>query len=634
MPLRFEAITDRARGAASIQQTQRRLVERYLAHASSSTSLDLELGYTLFELLLPQAFKEGAPDRRKLAVLLDESAARFPWELLHDRNDPGSRPVAVETGMIRQLMTSGDDARAIHTRENKALVIGNPGAASSVFPDLPGAEAEATEVVELLRKDGFTITQLIGSDASPDRVVPELLRAWRILHIAAHGVVDYQAPGSTDKVTGVVLDGDVFITPAEINCIRSMPELVFINCCHLGQTLRTPFHELAANIGTQFIKNGARAVVAAGWAVDDGAARTFATRFYKDMLDGMEFGDAVLRARQEVYEGHGATNTWGAYQCYGDPGFRLRRLSNTASPVAPVAPNEAAYRVASIARQAHSATKAERTRLAGELERLVSMFPAPWLRMSAVCGALGTAYGEVGDFPKAIDFYTRALMDERANVSLQAVEQMANLMARSAPVESTRDVLERVRQLLGSLLAFAETAERHSLMGSLHKWRAKVLAGADRRQALEDARAEYSRAYAIKVANQDTDTWYPLANAVAVEIVLGWSSHAAGPPEGLAELTRQAASMANRANTIWELGLAGDHGLLVGLAAGAFAPQAISDIKDAYRVALRGGASHREVESMRAHIEFFERMVETEARSHERDPLLVTLADIKASLDD
>jgi len=37
------------------------------------------------------------------------------------------------------------------------------------------------------------------------------------------------------------------------------------------------------------------------------------------------FGDAVLAARQATWSAHPGANTWGAYQCYGDPGFRLQR---------------------------------------------------------------------------------------------------------------------------------------------------------------------------------------------------------------------------------------------------------------------------------------------------------------------
>ena len=46
------------------------------------------------------------------------------------------------------------------------------------------------------------------------------------------------------------------------------------------------YHRLAASFATELIDIGVRAVVACGWAVDDGAASTFATTFYDRMLVG------------------------------------------------------------------------------------------------------------------------------------------------------------------------------------------------------------------------------------------------------------------------------------------------------------------------------------------------------------
>ena len=55
------------------------------------------------------------------------------------------------------------------------------------------------------------------------------------------------------------------------------------------------------------------------------------------MLDGGDFGSAVRAARRTTYRHE--SNTWGAYQCYGDPGFRLlmdvgvrRRVTGAAYP--------------------------------------------------------------------------------------------------------------------------------------------------------------------------------------------------------------------------------------------------------------------------------------------------------------
>ena len=45
------------------------------------------------------------------------------------------------------------------------------------------------------------------------------------------------------------------------------------------------------------------------------------------MFNGSHFGDAVKDARDAVYKEHPDNNTWGAYQCYGDPYFKLKDIS-------------------------------------------------------------------------------------------------------------------------------------------------------------------------------------------------------------------------------------------------------------------------------------------------------------------
>jgi len=82
-------------------------------------------------------------------------------------------------------------------------------------------------------------------------------------------------------------------------------------------------YHLAANLATQFIEQGVQAIIAAGWAVDDEAALTFAQRFYEIFLNGTCFGDAVKEARATTQNIHPTVNTWGAYQCYGDPGYKI-----------------------------------------------------------------------------------------------------------------------------------------------------------------------------------------------------------------------------------------------------------------------------------------------------------------------
>jgi hypothetical protein len=337
-------------------------------------------------------------------------------------------------------------------------------------------------------------------------------------------------------VSGLVLDDGVFITAADAVQMRHVPDLVFINCCHLGQTsgeapLLTSYNELAANLGTEFIKMGVRAVVAAGWAVDDAAASTFARTFYERMLAGSPFGNAVAFARQRVFEDHGATNTWGAYQCYGDPGFALVTASDRVTPEAPVSDLEVIIRAEQIEREARMADARRCQELFQDLEALVGTVPEEWRRTPALCAAVAAAYGELNHFEAAIRYYEWVTTAEQADAPVRALEQLANLRVRWARTLAGKDAgardkalseLKSAELLLRGLLAVGETAERYNLLGSLQKRRAMLTAGRERRVALEEMRRAYAEAFEIAGKTAPARRAYPLANRLAAEVVQSW----------------------------------------------------------------------------------------------------------------
>jgi hypothetical protein len=116
---------------------------------------------------------------------------------------------------------------------------------------LPGAEAEARLVADLFAESKFRVERRICSNAQ-DIVTTLHARAYRILHLAGHGVHD-EVLDSTKKVagelcgqslpaekptriSGMIIGENIFLTPADVEQMRQVPELVFINCCHLGRT--------------------------------------------------------------------------------------------------------------------------------------------------------------------------------------------------------------------------------------------------------------------------------------------------------------------------------------------------------------------------------------------------------------
>ena len=630
--LKFEALTDRARAEASLLPTQQLMVQGLLDRAIRSTATDLDLSATLFELLIPRALKEQAPDRRPLVLIVDETSAMLPWELLHDRWNAGTQPLSVNSGMVRQFVTTEFRPRVQRAPKNTALVIGDPPLeGSKVFQQLPGAAAEATAVSAVLTENGFETTSLIGDDAQWPIVLSSLYgRPYRVLHIAAHGVFEYQPEKGGRTFTGVVLGNGAFLTPAEFAQLRVVPDLVFINCCHLGQggvygrDVDVAFSRLAANVAYELIQMGVRAVVAAGWAVDDQAAKEFARRLYTEMLAGQEFGRAVLVARQEIFSQFGSVNTWGAYQCYGDPGFSMKPTERADDGRTFAAERELRYEVVNLAKRVASTERKARPKLLQRLERIVSTAQPEWLKSGSTCAAIARAYGELGRFDEAVKYYERVLIAEPASSSVEAIEQLANLLSRGAAQQETPalKIMKRSTRLLQHLAELGKTGERLSLLGGTAKRYAQKASGRARIQALKDMTRAYQDGYAVAVKHERSNPWYPLSNAIAGAVAVSWQPGArkgasASIEADMSRLRDYPKKMAGSSLTFWELALPADILLLEAAVRGQMSANDRKAIETAYRDAAVRAGTPREVASVTGQIEFLRDL----ARSSRRQPI-------------
>jgi triacylglycerol esterase/lipase EstA (alpha/beta hydrolase family) len=629
--LKFEAVTQTARAPSRLRPTQRGLVDGFVQQALETTANDPKLGQTLFELLVPNDFKPYAPDRRKLALMLNEGAAAIPWELIRDGFDRSAEPLSVSSGMIRQLLLGDERSQVFRATSNTALVIGNPIVSDERFPSLSGAAAEAAGVATHLSDASYDVHLLLEEAATPMAVLSAIHdRPWRILHFAAHGVFDFEAEEGKAHVSGLVLDNGLFFTAAEADQLRHVPELVFINCCHLGQTRgdaapQAAFHKLAANLATQFIKIGARAVVAAGWEVNDAAAKTFATSFYRCMLDGELYGDAVLQARRDTYATHGETNTWGAYQCYGDPSFSLHAGQSSSRDDAFVSESELCLWLERMTAGAREYSGADGT-LQAQLEARVAQTPPAWWKSASLCAIAGDAFAELGQFEQAVRYYEQMLHAEKATAPMRAVEQLASCrtrwagaLIRQSPPDTERaaGLLDQAEKALESLIAIGETSERYSLLGSVRKRRA-LMAGIDaaaRRKALREMKDAYWKAYDLSRKNGRPDA-YPLGNQIAVDVVLSWRSKdgttADAVAASLTDLEQIATALAATHTDTFNLSAAAERLLLRALLQRNLNDKARDRIVEAYTAAMSRGATSKVRDSMRTQFAFFRQLMETE----------------------
>lgn len=526
--LQFVLLTDQARAEERLEPTQRALVDQIIERTIRDP-FNQDLPATLYELLLPNSLKELTYEVANLQLVLDSGAARYPWEMLAERAPNGvASPIANSMGVLRQLRTAQFRAQVQYARGG-ALVIGEPYTENrALYPPLPGAAAEAEAVARLLEESGYRdVVRLIGREATALKIVDALFaREYRIIHIAAHGVYDPDHP----EASGVVIGDGVYLTPAELAKLRVLPELVFLNCCHLGkidpqapaaslerEPVERAWSRLAASVSGELIKLGVRAVVAAGWAVDDAAANCFATEFYGEMLSvpGQPFGEAVWRARQRTYRGYAAhTNTWGAYQCYGDPGFAFgpRAAGAAAERQDPVAAHEIVRELEEIRRRAPAADAAGRAADLARVRWLIRTMPAGWRSGRLLC-ALAAAYAALGELGAGIAAYREAFGTDGSSeeIPLVTLVRLAELEARYAlalrsrpaqgrsagaaaaapdPGEAYRKAL--LKDAAGRLeqwLAIARTPPHLALAGGIYRRLALAGQGAERTQALKRAAA-------------------------------------------------------------------------------------------------------------------------------------------------
>jgi hypothetical protein len=631
--LRFEAVTQTARAPARLRPTQRALVDDFVQQAIETTSNDPKLGHTLFELLVPNEFKAYAPDQRKLALMLNPAAAAIPWELMHNRFGRSPEPISVSSGMIRQLLLRDERAHVLRSHGNTALVIGNPIVSDPRFASLPGAAAEATSVAGLLTDVGGYEVQLLLEEAAHPMAVLSALheKPWRILHLAAHGVFEFEPGERKEQVSGLVLDNGMFFTAAEADQLRYVPELVFINCCHLGQTSgetsrRAAFHKLAANLATQFIGMGVRAVIAAGWAVDDAAAKTFALALYGRLLRGELYGDAIVQARKETYLTHGETNTWGAYQCYGDPSFRLSIVASHPRENVFVSDRELSIWLDSLAAQARQLEVGEEALLA-QLEKQEAQTPVPWWDSADLCARAAQAFAELSRFDRAVYYYERVLRAERATAPIRALEQLVNCKVRWAGTlvrpdgpneEKATPLLDDAERILRRLLDLGPTSERWSLLGGLMKRRAMAARDPkERRKALERMSDAYKQAYDLSRQRGKADA-YPLGNQIAADVVLSWRGNGtrkkakSGVSASLKELETLASELSGSRTDVFSLSAAADRLLLNALLKRQLDEKSSEAIRERFSSALSRGVSARQRDSMRTQFWFFRRMMETD----------------------
>ena len=479
-----------------------------------------QIAKTMFELLIPYEFKEEVKRLNNVSWILDLPSAEYPWEMIQE--DVDAVPLCVHTGMIRQLSTMQFRKKIARVTERSALVVGDP-MLDKFFPQLPGAKREAETVSTILRKNNYQIESLISSTAS-DIILKLFSRNYKIIHLAGHGVFKY----GPNRSTGMVIGNDTFLTPAQIAGMSSSAEMVFVNCCYLGlmdreSEERSQYrNKFAANIGTQLINNGARAVIVAGWAVDDAAALEFSKQFYENMFEGLGFGEAVKRARKAIYQEFGRrTNTWGAFQCYGDPFYRISEEGTWGGNDDELLVCE---EVELELQNTLESMDANEYNPNGVLARLDSIFEKMSNRdmlTDKIHELSANIYAGLQEYEKSCNCYEQVLKSRKSEFTIKSFERYCNTLTKLTVQQyglrkiNTKEAEKILDKVIGDLVGlgkhFGESTERWSLIGSAYKRKMHILRDAPVKQ-LMDTMMESINAYKQASKFSGFKDAYPLTN--------------------------------------------------------------------------------------------------------------------------
>jgi CHAT domain-containing protein len=193
------------------------------------------------------------------------------------------------------------------------LAFAAPGRAG--FEPLPNARAEADWAARRVGGGSAII-----ADADEAHVKRPDLGDYRVLHFAAHALVDERVPRRSAIVLGASGSEDGLLQVNEIAHLPLNADLVVLAACRtqMGHMLRA---EGLLGLSRAFLQAGARSVVASLWDVKDSDSRALMDAFYGHLATGSTADAALRLAQMDVMRAADTTTlpaAWGAFVISGD----------------------------------------------------------------------------------------------------------------------------------------------------------------------------------------------------------------------------------------------------------------------------------------------------------------------------
>ena len=311
-------------GARSVVLPSRaELVAACEALAVESTESAAEIRSRLGDLGATLLAALGLPtETNRLIVSPDGVLAHLPWGLLAEAARREPLDVVLVPSAATWLVLGERRAR---TGERK-LALGDPlyvdvhdarslrvYARGQPLPALPWTRQEVLAITRA------TDVRLLDRGATEAGLADALAQEkhWRVVHLAAHCVLDEADPAFSALALTPAAPNDGFLTALEISTLDVPTDLVVLSGCETGRD-RTVTGEGLTGLARAFLLAGAARVLVSQWPVDDAATRHFMTTFHEEWAKpGAGIGTALDRARASTRDRWPHPRDWGGWVRWG-----------------------------------------------------------------------------------------------------------------------------------------------------------------------------------------------------------------------------------------------------------------------------------------------------------------------------
>ena len=292
-----------------------RLIEEEEDENHDSKPLTLADGYNMIVAPVADLLQES-----EIIIIPDNLLYPIPFAALMDGNgkylsDTFRIRIVPSLTTLKLIQLSPAD---YHSKTG-ALIVGEPDVSDVYYrgeivqlKPLPWARKEAEMIGGLLG-----VQPLLGKDATKQAVL-ESMHSVSLIHFAAHGYAERgEIALSPISSCGTPHEEDYLLTMAEISQVRLTAKLVVLSCCHSASgQIRA---EGIVGIARAFLASGARAVLAALWAVEDKATMWFMDRFYENLVHGESASESLHQAMKSMRETRFSdVKQWAPFMLIGD----------------------------------------------------------------------------------------------------------------------------------------------------------------------------------------------------------------------------------------------------------------------------------------------------------------------------